>query len=111
MSMPKILPAAARALTRSGANTTAQKRFMSATAAESSSMKDYFFSTWVKPDVYPIVFICGLATTFCGITISKRFGMHENVTWSKKARNQGVAQQYAHKYPGTESAVVAGIQK
>eukprot|EP00960_Hanusia_phi_P048175 758799-Hanusia_phi.AAC.2 len=61
--------------------------------------------------VYPIVFICGLATTFCGITISKRFGMHENVTWSKSARNMGVATQYAHKYPGTESAVVAGLQK
>ena len=53
--------------------------------------------------MYPIVFIIALGSGFCAYTVGRRALSHENVAWSKSYKKIGIANQYAHKYPGYAS--------
>ncbi len=53
--------------------------------------------------MYPIVFIIALGSGFCAYTVGRRALSHENVAWSKSYKKTGIANQYAHKYPGYAS--------
>mmetsp|Transcript_26522 Transcript_26522/g.41542 ORF Transcript_26522/g.41542 Transcript_26522/m.41542 type:complete len:112 (-) Transcript_26522:241-576(-) len=99
MFAQRLANAASRAVVRTRA--PAAKRSMG--IANNNKVESDWNESWNKVDVYPIVFMVTLASTFSIYTIGKNASAHEDVMWNKKNKAMSVAQFYAHRYPGTSN--------
>jgi hypothetical protein len=72
-------------------------------AKSSAGAAEIFNESWVKVDVYPVVFMISFASAFCVFNIGKFASTRDDVYWTRQSAVRsglGVAEQYAHKYPG-----------
>ena len=61
--------------------------------------------------VLPIIFCISAACGLVAYQIGAHGTIHEDVTWTKAQKKQGVAANYDKKYPGVHNACRAGPQK